>query len=857
MITISKKEYEELLKLKKKNEKLKEVEKALEDQFFFMKNLLDAIPIPIFYKDENARFLGFNKEYEEVFGVVSDNLIGKRVLDLEYLSKEDREKYQAEDEDAIKNAKMIKHEQLMPYQDGKIHTTLYYVSGFKKLDGTPAGLIGVFIDITEINEAKKRAEELVLIKSQFLANMSHEIRTPLNGVIGLNSLLLETELSQTQKEYLEKSINSSKVLLGIINDILDFSKIEAGKLELIEEEFDLEKLLKESVDLFEAAISKKSVELHIDFDYSIPKYLIGDSLRVSQIINNLLGNAVKFTEYGDITIKIKPKNISNNDIELEISVIDTGIGILQNNIEKLFASFSQADASNTRKYGGSGLGLNITKKLINLMGGDIKVKSELQYGSEFYFNINLKVANHELSKELKDFENSIFLVVDDNEIERNIIVSILKSWNIHPFSCSNGFDAIKLAKDLNIDYLIVDWKMPKLNGFDVIKEIETQNNPNLKRVIMISAYEKEELLKSQKEAGVNIDKVLSKPVTKSQLQEAILESNISLSNKNIETKKYFKGKILLAEDNETNQLVAKDILKNMGLEVDIASNGEEAVELYNLNKYDLILMDLQMPVLDGFEATKKIREIDSKIPIIALSAAVMQSDKDLTSEAKMNAHLAKPIEIDKLSYELSKYLKSSVIKIENRQTILEIPKIEGINLDRLSSLYSDISQVFNLLKMFVKMAYETLNELFTVDKEEIKSLIHKLKGSSANIGANEIYKLCIKYEQSDSILYKENIIEQLKISLENIIINIEKALESNNLVKSEILSKQALISRLDILILKLEENELIENYIDLLDSINSYIEDDLSLSNALQEAIDSFEYDDAIKIVQKVKNILL
>ncbi|MBW7857673.1 MAG: response regulator [Leptonema sp. (in: Bacteria)] len=464
------------LENKELREKLEAAEKHEKERVSFLQTLINTIPMPIFYKGRDTRFLGFNVEYEKVFAVNREDLIGKRVLDLDYLSLEDKVMYQKEDEDVIETTGAVKKEMLMPYYDGSLRETIYSVTGFQDSNGNPAGLIGAFIDVSELKNAQKKAEAANQARGRFLANMSHEIRTPLNGIIGLSTLLLETELSNKQRDYVEKTLKSSKNLLAIINDILDYSKVEAQKMELYPHEFDFEELLRNVSIFFELSSREKGIELHVDYDINIPSILIGDQLRINQILTNLVGNAIKFTKDGDILISAKLKEVKDDNIELEIFVKDTGIGIKKENIDKLFKAFSQADASDTRNFGGTGLGLTITKQLINLMGGDITVESIEEVGSKFIFNIILKKsAKNDLAFEfIKEFKKRIFLVVDDNEVEREIISTLLKSWSISPIVCTNGYEAIEAAKKTKIDYLLVDYKMPMIDGLDVIEQIQKE-----------------------------------------------------------------------------------------------------------------------------------------------------------------------------------------------------------------------------------------------------------------------------------------------------------------------------------------------------------------------------------------------
>lgn len=860
-IYISKNEYEELLKLKEQNRLLHlDLLKAKSDnknKINFLQTLIDTLPIPIFYKGSDSRFLGFNKEYERVFSAKREDLIGKRVLDLEYLSLEDRIDYQKEDERVIKNCEAVKKEMLMPYFDGSIRETVYHVNGFKDIFGKPAGLLGTFIDVSELKEAQRKAENANEARGQFLANMSHEIRTPLNGIIGLSNLLLDTDLNDKQTNYVEKTLSSSKALLEIINDILDYSKIDAKKMELCFSEINLEDLLRNCSLFFEHKAYEKGLELHIDYDLNIPKILIADSLRLTQIMNNLLGNAIKFTQKGDISLLVNLKEDMLDSVRVEISVKDSGIGISKDGIEKLFKAFSQVDVSNTRSYGGSGLGLKITKNLINLMDGDIRVESLEGLGSKFIFDVVLKkLKNHKHSLQfINNFQNKVFMVVEDNEIEREIIAKLLESWNIIPILCKNGKEAIEEAKNRKIDYLLVDYKMPLLDGLDVIEEIQKDYIGKIPKMIMISALHKDEILIDSEKRGIKADYILHKPITNSILLEALIdkcELEYVANSDNLS----FIGDILLVEDNEINQLVAKDILTNLNLNVDIAENGLVAVSMAKNKSYDLIFMDLQMPIMDGFEASRKIREFDLNIPIVALSAAAMENDKKMTLEAGMNEHLSKPINIEELKICLQNYLKYTINENSfSKNEIFKGVNIEGIDDARLVSLYSTKDKVINVLELFINSSNNFCKDIRNLEilSKSFNLAIHSLKGVSGNIGAKKIYELCLKIEKSKN---KDEIFNLLSIvcsNLNSLIFLISDFIKNNKAkIDIEFDKNNDLIFIKDIL-KKAQDDIFIEpNDIKKLHLILSHYSLDTNLIKKIKESLEDFELEVATILLNEI-----
>lgn len=751
----------------------KQSQAEVQDSKDYLDRIINAIADPIFVKDRKHRFVLINDAFCEYAGHSKNELIG--TTGFEYFTPEKAKQFRDTDEKVFTSGEENNHELTVEDSENNTHTLLTKKTLYRAQGGEEY-IVGIGRDITDLKateETLKRAHDAAIestrLKSEFLANMSHEIRTPMNGVIGMTGLLLDTELSDDQREFAESIRVSGDSLLTIINDILDFSRIEAGKLQFEMLNFELGQTVEGAVELMAERAHSKGLELASLIHSDVPRQLRGDPGRLRQVLTNLVGNALKFTETGEVIVRVEKKSMTENSVLIRFAVTDTGIGISEDAQSKLFQAFTQADGSTTRKYGGTGLGLAISKQLVELMGGEIGTESKEGMGSTFWFTANFETQPDETlwsQPPVISLDNVRALIVDDNATNRKILSHQLSSWGVihdEADSGASGLELLRKAKAENraFELALIDLMMPNMDGFELARTIKSDPSIADVSLVLLTSYGQRGHGAVALESGITA--YLTKPVRQSQLFDCLTtivgneistkeygtantQRALTLLTKHTlkERKKVSRKLILVAEDNIVNQKVAVRQLQNLGYRADVVANGREAVEAVAMIPYDLVFMDCQMPDMDGYEATAEIRtrEGDAKHTlIVAMTAHALDGDREKCLAAGMDEYISKPVIPESLRDVIEGLFSDTSIKVGVQAPDSNVTP--PVDMKRMfQAMGSDMDELKDVLGVYLDQMSDSLERLLSAIKSdnvnEIGLLAHNCADLSANCGMTAV-----------------------------------------------------------------------------------------------------------------------
>lgn len=754
--------------------KLLHSERAATDKELRIRTIMDNVGEGIITLDEHGIIESFNAAASVIFGYSTEEAVGQNIkilmpADMQAAHDAGMKRYLAGGEPTVVGRKSVELPGL--HKNGNVFYLELAINAMI-IEGKHL-FVGIVRDITErkrseleLRTAMEQAELANKAKSEFVANMSHEIRTPLNAVLGMAELLTRTELSADQKKYLEMISSSGKSLLSILNDVLDFSKIEAGRMELSPTQFRLSDVMHSLATIMSVNAGDKNLELAIGVEPDIPKILVGDAHRLQQILVNLVGNAIKFTERGEVSILVECIAQSASNASLRFCVRDTGIGMTQLQQERLFSPFTQADSSMTRKFGGTGLGLTISRRLAELMGGRIDMCSELGLGSEFSVVLPFAIANNEeeAARPHKLLGHLRLLVIDDSETTRTYLSKTIKAWNWESDCVASSTEAIEHIRTQHMqgsayDVILVDWQMPDIDDMSTVQAIKAMLSESaMPLIVMVNSFGRSKLMETN--LSLQPDAYLFKPITSSSLFDTLHEalarhsSHVSvLAELSEAVYTRINARLLLVEDNSFNQIVAKGLLEQAGATVDIVDDGKKAVDLLRVNPdaYEIILMDVQMPVMDGFTATRLIRdELQLTLPVLAMTAGVTEFEREKCIASGMNDLIAKPIEVEKMLATINHFLSpnssSPVTTEQSEANKLRIKATEhdGVfNVDQLLAMVAGKSaqtqKTVNLINNLVESSQKSIEKVREALQEgrysDMASLLHTMRGSIGTLGA--------------------------------------------------------------------------------------------------------------------------